>query len=364
MNAIRSATVSRSTHRRGLFAISEMLVLVVALVGLFWLGSQLVAAVANVPGSAAKANSCSDRRVYRIMVENNGHRLWVYRPNDGIVRLELASKEIDLSMPLSGIEVTAVAHSSDGSTTLMCGLNGSVMLFHGDQEAKTSRIEKRDDFALEATVSEDGATALAVTASGQVMGWRRTESESQQFSYCIRPNSAMARTTLNAAGTELCIARNNGLVTFHEPVTGVECAEPLQVDDDWRQGEECTGYTISNDERYLGVVTSSGKIRIYDRVSRNVVFDAVSKENTSASRVTAFAISTDLKQIALATNTATDIQIWNLETGTFRKHLTGHAGIVRAVQFSPTMNRLYSGSYDGTVREWSLDTCTEMRVID
>ena len=53
MNAVRSKTLSRSVSRRGLIAISEMLVMVVALVGLFWLGSQLVASATSVPASAA-----------------------------------------------------------------------------------------------------------------------------------------------------------------------------------------------------------------------------------------------------------------------------------------------------------------------
>jgi WD40 repeat protein len=364
MNAIRSRTLSRSASRRGLIAISEMRVMVVVLVGLFWLGSQLIASVANVPASAAKANSCSDRRVYRILAEKDGQKLWIYRPNDGIVRIELATKEIDLTLPLSGIEVTAVSHSSDGSTTLLCGLNGSVMLFHGNQEARTSRIEKRDDFVLEAAVSENGSTAVAVTMSGQVMGWRQSSTEPEEFSYTLEDHSHIVRCSLNAAGTRLSVARQSGEVTFHEPTTGVEVGEPLRADHEWRHGAECIGFTISVDEQFLGVVTSTGKVRVYNLASHEVVFQSTSAKNTSASRVTAFAISSDAKQIAMATNTATEIQVWNLETGELDQDLSGHVGIVRSIQFSPVMNRLYSGSYDGTVREWSLDTFKQLRIID
>jgi WD40 repeat protein len=364
MNAVRSKTLSRPINRRGLIAISEMLVMIVALVGLFWLGSQLIAAVTNVPASAAKANSCSDRRVYRIMAEKDGQKLWIYRPNDGIVRIELATKEIDLTLPLSGIEVTAVSHSSDGSTTLLCGLNGSVMLFHGDQEAKTSRIAKRDDFVLEAAVSENGSTAVAVTMSGQVIGWRQSSTEPEEFSYSLEDHSDLVRCSLNAAGNRLSVARKSGEVTFHEPITGVAIGEPLRADAEWRREAECIGFTTSVDERFLGVVTSTGKIRVYNLASHEVVFQSTGAENTSAARVTAFAISNDAKQIAMATNTATEIQLWNLETGEHDRHLSGHSGIVRSVQFSPMMNRLYSGSYDGTVREWSLDSFAQMRIID
>ncbi|MDB5343563.1 MAG: repeat-like protein [Schlesneria sp.] len=362
MNAVRFKTRSRSASRRGLIAISEMLVMVVALVGLFWLGSQLIASVANVP--TAKANSCSDRRVYRILAEKDGQRLWVYRPNDGIVRIELATKEIDLTLPLSGIEVTAVSHSTDGSTTLLCGLNGAVMLFHGNQEAKTTRIQKRDDFVLEAAVSENGSTAVAVTMAGQVLGWRQSSAEPEEFSYSLEDHSHIVRCSLNAAGTKLSVARNSGEVTVHEPTTGVKVGEPLRADDEWRQGAECIGFTTSDDEQFLGVVTSLGKIRVYNLASHEVVFQSAYAKNTSAARVTAFAISGDAKQIAMATNTASEIQLWNLETGEHNQHLSGHAGIVRSIQFSPVMNRLYSGSYDGTVREWSLDSLTQLRIID
>lgn len=364
MNAVGSKTRFRSASRRGLVAISEVLVMVVALVGLFWLGSQLIASVANVPASAAKVSSCSDRRVYRILTEKDGQRLWVYRPNDGIVRIELATKEIDLTLPLSGIEVTAVSHSSDGSTTLLCGLNGSVMLFHGNQEAKTSRIAKENDFVLEAVVSENGSTAVAVAMSGQVIGWRQSSTEPEEFSYTLDDHSNIVRCSLDAAGTRLSVARQSGEVTFHEPTTGVAIGKPLPADDDWRQGAECIGFTTSVDEQYLGVVTSSGKLRVYDLASHEVVFQSAHAKSTSASRVTAFAISPDAKLIAMATNTTTEIQLWNLETGEHEQYLSGHSGIVRSVQFSPVMNRLYSGSYDGTVREWSLDSLKQLRIID
>ena len=57
MKIVLSPSPLRPANRRGLIAISEVMVMVVALIGLFWLGSQLVATLASVPASAAKSNA-------------------------------------------------------------------------------------------------------------------------------------------------------------------------------------------------------------------------------------------------------------------------------------------------------------------
>jgi hypothetical protein len=50
------------------------------------------------------------------------------------------------------------------------------------------------------------------------------------------------------------------------------------------------------------------------------------------------------------------ISIWNLQSKTSVKTLTGHTHVVECVAFSPDGQRLVSGSFDSTVRVWDLAT--------
>lgn len=364
MKIVMSPKPSHSNNRKGLIAVSEVMVMIVALIGLFWLGSQLIATIASVPAAAARTNACSDRRVYRLNLDKDGQRLWIYRPGDSIVRLDLATNEYASSMPLSGIEVSAVGHSGDGSTTLLCGLNGGVMLFEGTQAVVTKQLSRRDDFVTEALVSYDGATALCVTAGAEVVGWQRTDSGLTDFRYKLDNRSAMAKSGMNDRGTQLFVAHYDGTVDFLDPATGSPTSEPLKVDEDWRVGAECVAFFWSADEQLFGITNTRGQVCVYDLADRRMVFQTVCDNVASSSRPTAFVISPDNKHVAITMNTCTEVSIFDLVNKVPVGKLIGHQGIVRTVQFAPKTNRVYTGSYDGTVREWSLDTLAQVRTLD
>ena len=290
--------------------------------------------------------------------------MWIYRPGDSIARLDLATHEYVSSMPLSGIEVSAVGHSGDGSTTLLCGLNGAVMLFEGTEAVVTKQLSRRDDFVMEALVSNDGSTALCVTAGGEVSGWRRTAAGLTDFSYQIGNRTFVAKSGMNETGTQLFVARLDGTVDFLDPVTGLRTLEPLKVDDDWRAGAECVAFHWSADGRLFGISSTRGQICVYDLDTRGVIFQATCDKIASSSRPTVFMISPDNKHVAIAQNTGTEISVFDLANKTRVGKLLGHDGIVRAIQFAPETNRVYTGGYDGTVREWSLDTLSQVRTLD
>ena len=51
---------------------------------------------------------------------------------------------------------------------------------------------------------------------------------------------------------------------------------------------------------------------------------------------------------------------WDTESHAVRK-LSGHAGLVWSLAFSPQGDALFTGSLDGTIREWSLSTFVTVR---
>jgi len=57
------------------------------------------------------------------------------------------------------------------------------------------------------------------------------------------------------------------------------------------------------------------------------------------------------------------VRIWDSETGSLLKELTGHVSIVTSVAFSPSAKFLVSGSMDNTARIWDLETGTVIRIL-
>jgi WD40 repeat protein len=355
--------VARSP-RQGLVAVSEVLVMAIVVTGLFALASQLTIAINSDATSASKSNACSDRGVYRVSIDGDGRRMWVYRPREGIVHMELATSEIEQSLPLSGREISTVAHSRDGSTTLLCGLDGTAVMFCDGHDVEFAEVGQSSEMIVDAAVSHNGSISLCITSTGKVLGWIREGSEVRNFVYNLPIGSPILRTGLNSAGTQLYVARIDGVVTFHSPETGSSAACELNVDEKWRAGGECTTFTWSDDERLFGLATSAGRVRVYELATGRVVCDGSVENAFSTTRPTTMAISPDGQRLAVATNTCTVISLWDLRSGEPTARLHGHDGIVRTLQFSPKSDMLYSGSYDGTIREWSMHSNSQLRILE
>jgi WD40 repeat protein len=67
------------------------------------------------------------------------------------------------------------------------------------------------------------------------------------------------------------------------------------------------------------------------------------------------AISRDGKLLATC-DEGREIRVWELLTQTPQAVLKGHQGLITALQFSPDRKTLFSSSFDGTVKAWSVAT--------
>lgn len=350
--------IVRFNPRAGLLAASELLLLLALLAVLVWVTVQFMATLTNLSNSASTLNAnCSERCVTRLTLTEDGHRLWVYRLRLGVVRVNLQNGDVEQSLPLMGMELMALAHAREGSTTICCGVDGTVALFRNSDDPLVAHL-KMDDMIIDASVSHDGRVAACATASGLVFGWKFDGTENIEFQFQLPADFKITRLTLNRDGRRLFLASRDGIVSIHDSETGVHIGPCLNV------GEICSTFVWSDDERLVAMMTASGLVRVYDLVANRTVCEVATGSSSWQSNARTLQISPDGRQIAFAADKSTEIRIVNLESGNICGVLQGHMGMISTLQFASTSDRLYSGSYDGTIREWSLQTYSQSRVIN
>lgn len=354
MNSLRhrTGTVNWPARQSGVVAIRETLMIIVALAGLLWLVNQVFLNFANVSGDAQAAQS---HPVYRIAVDSDDRHLWVHRRMEDIVRVNLATGEVDQSLPTSGENISTWAFSVDGTTALLCYEEGTIVLFRNGEIVDVA--EPSCGAIPAAFVSDDGAIAVCVDVSGRIHGWRRPDSELHEFTFNRTSHAAFLRIGLNPAGSRLFVARRDGTVSFHSLQPGEVDGRIFEV------GVEIEECAWSRDERRFSVITGDFQVRTYDALTGHLVHQGQLDIPSRYSEGTIAKISPDGRRMVVSTLIVPEIYVWDLEVGKQAGRLCGHEKQARTLQFSSDSDRLYSGSHDGTIREWSLKTCSQRRIV-
>jgi WD40 repeat protein len=337
--------------RAGLIAIRELFVVFAAVAGV----SCGAAYLPEIFTNPTELKSCSDRSVYRISLDRTGERLWVYRPGEDVAQLNLKSGQREASLPIGGMEVSALAHSREGATTLVCGTDDVATLIRDGQDV--AQIQANSHI-LKAAVSSNGFTSAFLTKGGRVLGWIARGQRLREFSYDLKPEPAIIQIAFNNTGNRLYVARCDGTIARHNADTGT--LQGLA----WRSGSTVVSFAMTEDGQRLGVATDDGRLLVYDTRSKRLLCKGRLEPRFQSCHAVSLQFSSDGKHIAAATRFSTAIQIWDVEAGTLGGRLSGHDGPVSSMQFSEDSDQLYSASYDGSVREWSLKSYSQTRVID
>lgn len=341
-------------RRSGVIAIREMLLILIVPIGALWMVSQAMTVFEDNPKAAARVPA---RPVYNISLEHDEHHMWVYRLHEDVVRINLMSGDVEQSLSMPGVQLSAVAHSHDHSTILLCCADGTVVMFRDGKTVKAGDLSP--DVGFDASVSDDGTVAIVATSSGRFHGWRCHGSEMKDFAFNLASSSVVLQIGLNSTGDRLFIAKSDGIVLFRKLETPERDATTLNV------GAECLAFAWSRDERHFGVVTGDFRVRIYDVATGSIIHQELLDDSSRQFTEGCIAsISPDGRRMAVSTTVSSEIYLWDIEAAVPVRRLKGHDGIVHTMQFSPDSERLFSGSYDGTIREWSLKTCSQLRIID
>jgi hypothetical protein len=115
--------------------------------------------------------------------------------------------------------------------------------------------------------------------------------------------------------------------------------------------------TFSLDSKYVIAGGKDSRFTIWDAVTGELIRSVRAHRDD----ITGIAIQSD--NIIATSSKDRTIKIWDFN-GTLLRDFTGHRRDVMAVDFSSDGKRIISGSADGTVKEWDIETGTVIRSID
>jgi WD40 repeat protein len=98
--------------------------------------------------------------------------------------------------------------------------------------------------------------------------------------------------------------------------------------------------------------SQDGSFRVWDLETGKQVGEKWEDEDYGVETI---ALSPDGKKVASGSFNGA-VKLWNINTGKVIKTWTGHTKEVRAVSWSPDGGRVVSGSYDGTFRVWNVES--------
>ncbi|MDB5334670.1 MAG: hypothetical protein JWN70_289 [Planctomycetaceae bacterium] len=368
LQIVEQQTARCCTQRRaGVIVVKELMLLAVCLVSLFGLGTRSVNWMAfegdHQDSRTRLARAASPRYVSRITTNQDGTKLWISRPLHSIVAVNRETGETDQGLMTDCRRLSRAAHSLNNSTSLLVWMDGTAELYPqgiGGEPVQSPVLNCGDSFDIAADVSADGAVALFVLRKGLVYGWFIGESGVEEFAYSLPTSSDLARACLNREGSRLFVAREDGTAGIHDVLTGAGQEFKLTL------RAPCTSAVWSADGRSILVATKDGCVSLIDAVTGATQWErALAIEHIGLSYwADSIAISRDGKHVAAASSHSKTFDVWDLDSDQPPYPLAGHEGVIRSLEFGHDNQTLYSGSLDGTVREWSLASYSQRRIID
>lgn len=198
-------------------------------------------------------------------------------------------------------------------------------------------------------ISPDGAwLAFGSSKTGQLLVW-----EHASESHILKQSSHLdTMTTLSYSpdSTRIITGSDDGLIKIWDLHSGFHIATFTE------HSSAVTSSRYSKSGNILFTSSLDGSIRAWDMLRyRNF------RTFTAPTRLsfTDLAIDPSAEVVCASSQDSFDIHLWNVQTGQLLDRLSGHEGPVSTLAFTPDGGTLASGSWDRTIRLWSIFSRTQ-----
>ncbi len=268
-------------------------------------------------------------------------KLLVTGAKDGVVRTWNAGDASPIaSIEAHSGEVRAVAAFPDGRRVASAGTDGMLCVWDAESGALIREIVSEGSAIHGLAIRNDHVVAAA-DRSGRLRSW---DVETGEPSGPVIEQPGGVRAAVYAdEGRMLVTWGRRADIWIRNPDEG-SVIRQIQADGDvlW--------VALSSDVRRLAAGGEDGIIWIWDVSTGELVHTLTSDWGI----VRSIAFSPDGSTLAVGHGSSRVIVLWDLASGTSRAVLRGHEETVTGVAFSKDGSRLYSASWDRTIREWDI----------
>ena len=254
--------------------------------------------------------------------------------------------------------VTSVAMSSQASTIAIleewaqeCRINHRVDVIRDDQIVVSEELKLEPNSDASVYISHDGNVVMSFSNMGKGIGWDLTDSEPRRWSINVGPICHM--NCLSPDGRRLFVASRVEPPYLCNSQTGEGKISLVQIE------RTCFCVAWSADGSRLSIGDHGGGLHVFDTVTGQRIW--YQKLNFEFARSVAF--SNHGGKLAVG-GFDEIIRVWDLsQPDQEPMQFKGQRGVIRCLEFTASDQNLISGSFNGTVFEWSLANQTCSRQI-
>jgi periodic tryptophan protein 2 len=185
--------------------------------------------------------------------------------------------------------------------------------------------------------------ALGSSKTGQLLVWEHA-SESNILKQSSHLDS-LTTLTYSPDSTRIITGADDGLIKIWDVSSGFHIATFTE------HTSAVTASAYSKRGNILFTSSLDGSVRAWDMLRyRNFrTFTAPTRLSFSA-----LAVDPSAEVVCAGSHDSFDIQLWSVQTGALLDQLSGHEGPISTLAFTPDGRYLVSGSWDHTIRIWSV----------
>jgi WD40 repeat protein len=292
--------------------------------------------------------------VLSLVVDQENQRLFAYSWV-GTLR-EFSLKTGIVSSRIVPQNIVEVAMSANNFTTAMHAewaeerrIHHRVDVIRNDQIVISEEVDFGMSTSACITISASGNIVMCFSAEGIGIGWNLTESEPHRWEINVGKNDHV--NCLSPDGHRLFVSSADGHAFICDPITG---EAKILINDIERS---CRSVAWSADGKRLSIADQEGGVHVVDAVTGKRTWHV--KLNFEFAR--SLALTNDGKKIAAGGFDHT-IRVWDLTRPDQAPILLkGQLGVIRSLAFNASNETLISGSFNGSIFEWTLSDQTIAR---